>query len=447
MNEMDLTQGKIGKALLQFSIPFLLASLLQAFYGAVDLFVVGQFSSSSGVSAVATGSQVMQTLTGVILGISTGSTILIGQYLGAKKQAQIAQTIGTAICIFTIFAFCFTVIMTLLTPTLANVMHTPAEAMEETKQYIFICSLGIPFIIGYNAVSGVFRGLGDSKTPLVLVTIACAINVMGDLILVAVFHMGAAGAAVATSVSQGVSFLLAVIYLKKRGFSFPFSRKNIKLDTKKAKQIFTLGLPIALQDGLVNISFLMITAIINTMGLTASASVGVVEKIIVFAMLPSQAFASAVAVMTAQNMGANKPQRAKKGLYTAISMALVFGVSFFLYAQIDSSQFVSLFTKDSAVMEMSQLYLKSYSWDCILICFLFSLNSFFSGCGRSLFAMIHSLIATFLVRIPGSYFLSRMEEATLYEIGFAAPMATILSLIICFVYFKKGVWQKMTVSS
>mgnify|MGYP005771389105 FL=1 len=447
MKEMDLTEGKIGKALLQFSIPFLLASILQAFYGAVDLFVVGQFSTSSGVSAVATGSQVMQTLTGVILGISTGTTILIGQYLGAKKQQQIAQTIGTAICIFTLFAVCLTIVMTLLTPTLAKVMHTPIEAMEETKQYIFICSLGIPFIIGYNAASGIFRGLGDSKTPLILVAIACAINVIGDLILVAVFHMGAAGAAIATSASQGTSFLLAVIYLKKKGFSFPFHKKDIRLDTKKAKQIFRLGLPIALQDGLINISFLMITAIINLMGLTASATVGVVEKIIVFAMLPAQAFASAVAVMTAQNMGANKPQRAQKGLYTGISMALVFGVSFFVYAQIDSSKLIGLFTKDSDVIELSQLYLKSYSWDCVLICFLFLLNSFFSGCGRSIFPMIHSFIATFLVRIPGSYFLSKMQGATLYEIGFAAPVATILSLIICFVYFKRGTWKKMSVAS
>lgn len=219
------------------------------------------------------------------------------------------------------------------------------------------------------------------------------------------------------------------------------------MDTKKAKQIFRLGLPIALQDGLINISFLMITAIINLMGLTASASVGVVEKIIVFAMLPAQAFASAVAVMTAQNMGANKPQRAQKGLYTGISMALVFGVSFFVYAQIDSSKLIGLFTKDSDVIELSQLYLKSYSWDCVLICFLFLLNSFFSGCGRSIFPMIHSFIATFLVRIPGSYFLSKMQGATLYEIGFAAPVATILSLIICFVYFKRGTWKKMSVAS
>lgn len=435
MSTNVLTEGRIGSTLLRFAIPFLMASLLQALYGAADLFVVGQFSGSASVSAVAIGSQVMQTITGIVLGISMGGTVLIGRCVGERNNKATANTIGTLAILFVVIAAILTPAMILSTDSAVVLMHTPKEAVLYTREYILICACGIPFIIGYNAVSGIFRGMGDSKTPVYFIAIACAINVVLDVVLVYGFDLGAKGAAFATIFSQGVSFLFALLYMMKRGFPFPFGIGNLKLDHKLVKFILIVGVPLALQDALVNISFLIITAIINTMGLVASASVGVVEKIIVFAMLPPSAFASAVATMTAQNMGASKPGRAKKALAWGIGYSLIFGISVCIYSQISPQVLTSIFSKDSQVIEMAALYLKSYSFDCILVSFVFCMNSYFSGCGKSVISMVHSLIATLLVRIPLSYALSRITGVTLYQIGFAAPTATTLSLVICMSYF------------
>ncbi|MBK5239970.1 MATE family efflux transporter [Clostridium sp.] len=437
----NLTEGKVIPTLLKFALPFLLASLLQALYGAADLLVVGRFSSSAQVSAVATGSQIMQTITGVILGLTTGGTVLIGHYLGAKKSKDIAESVGTIICIFGIMAAILTVTMVLLTGTITNLMNTPMAAVEHTKQYILICSYGIPFIIGYNALSGILRGLGNSKAPLFFITVACIINIVLDLILVVGFHMGASGAAIATIAAQTISFILGIFYIKNTGVTLEFNRSHVRIEESKVKKIFKLGLPIALQDGLINISFIIITAIINKMGLIASASVGVVEKIIVFTMLPTIAFASAIAAMTAQNMGARKQVRAKQCLYIGMVCSLAFGIIFYAYVQVNPTSLTSLFSKDTEVIETAALYLKSYSIDCILVCFVFSMNSFFSGCGNSLFPMIHSLIATFIIRVPLSFILSEMEGMTLYEIGFASPLATFASLVMCIIYMKSGKWN------
>ena len=437
----DLTEGKVTSTLLKFAFPFLLASLLQALYGAADLLVVGQFDNSAQVSAVATGSQIMQTITGVILGLTTGGTIIIGNYLGAKKYKDIAESVGTIIWIFGIMAAILTVSMVLLTGTITNLMNTPAEAFEYTKQYIFICSCGIPFIIGYNALSGILRGVGNSKAPLYFIAVACVTNIIVDLILVGGFHMGAPGAAIATIAAQAISLIIGVMYIKKGGFAFEFNRSHISLEAGKAKKIFKLGLPIALQDGLINISFIIITAVINKMGLTASASVGVVEKIIVFTMLPTIAFASAIAAMTAQNMGAGKRERAKQCLYTGMGCSLVIGIIGYAYVQWNPTSLTALFSKDVEVIETAALYLKSSSIDCILVCFVFCMNSFFSGCGNSLFPMIHSLIATFIIRIPLSFVLSKIAGITLYEIGFASPLATFASLVMCIIYMRSEKWN------
>lgn len=441
----SLIEGKIFPTLIKFALPFLGVSLLQALYGAADLLIVGQFSNSEGISAVAIGSQVMQTITGIVLGLTTGGTILLGQFLGAKKDEDMAETIGNMIWLFSILAIILTVLMLIFTGNIVKLMNTPKESFVFTKQYLFICSCGIPFIIGYNAVSGVFRGFGDSKKPFIFVAIACVINITLDLVFVAIFHMGAAGAAAATIIAQGVSFILAIIFLRKRGFEFSFNKKHITFKKDKYLKILQFGAPIALQDGLINVSFLIITIIINTMGVTASASLGVVEKILGFAMLPPGAFSAAIAVMTAQNIGAGKKERAKSVLYKGIQCSLVFGIAVWGYCQITPENITRIFTSDTAVIEASALYLKSFSLDCVLVCYVFCMNAFFSGCGHSSFAMIHSLLATFGIRIPVSFLLSNTVEVSLYTMGFAAPSASILSILMCFIYMKSRRWEKSAI--
>ena len=442
MKHQSLTEGKIFPTLLEFAFPFLLASLLQAFYGATDLFVVGQFSDASVVSAVAIGSQVMLTVTWAVMGITTGGTVLIGQYFGAKREKDIIETVGTLICFFGVLALVLTIIMTLLTDGIVRLMQTPQEAVKSTIHYLFICSCGIPFITGYNLVGGILRGLGDSRTPVIFIAIACIINIIGNYILVGLFSMGAAGSAMATITAQALSLFIAIYLLKRKGLGFKFTRKDIRLSMGKVKSILSLGMPIALQDGLINVSFLIITMITNSMGVTVSAAVGVVEKIIGFAMLPPSAFGAAIAVLTAQNIGAKKPGRAMKSLLMGIGCSLIFGIASCIYSQINPQSVTALFTNDVQVSKAAALYLKSFSIDCILVCFIFCLNAFFTGSGYTVFPMVHSLIATVAVRIPVTLFLSKLKGVSLYEIGFAAPLASLLSIILCLIYLKMGRWKE-----
>ena len=445
MKELDLTKGSVPKVLMQFAMPYLLANVLQALYGGADLFVVGRFDDAASVAGVAIGSQVMQTVTGIILGLTAGITVLIGIATGARDEKKAAATVGSAVWLFAIIGAVLTLLMTVWHDTIATAMHTPPEAMTDTRHYLLICSLGIPFIIGYNVVFGIMRGLGDSRSPLYFVALACVINIVLDFVLVGGCHMRAAGAATATIASQGISFAAALCYLHRKGFRFPFTRRDIRLNGILSKRIIKLGTPIALQDALINISFLIITVIVNRMGVTASAALGVVEKLIVFAMLPPVAISSAVAAMTAQNYGAGLTDRMNRCLKSGIGMALVFGTAFCIYSQFLPETLMGIFTNDAPVIELGAEYLHGYSIDCIIVSFVFCINSYFSGQGNSLFPMVHSLIATFLFRIPLSWIFSHIAPTSLFPMGFAPPLATMVSLAIYLWYLK--IWQKRQASS
>ena len=438
MKELDLTQGSVPKVLLRFAMPFLIANVLQALYGGADLFVVGQYDDAASVAGVAIGSQVMQTITGIILGLTTGTTILIAMGTGAKDDRKVAATIGTSVYFFTVTGIILTLVMVLFHRPIAALMHTPEEAMADTLHYILICSAGIPFIMGYNVVCGILRGLGDSKSPLYFVGLACIINIGADFLLVGGFGMRAAGAAIATVLSQGISFLTALWFLHRRGFHFEFTRRDIRFHKDLSRRIVTLGTPIAPQDALINVSFLIITVIVNQMGVIASASLGVVEKIIIFAMLPPTAMAAAVATMTAQNYGAGLIQRMSRCLYSGIGISLVFGVSVCVYSQFLPETLTGIFTNDPAVIEMAAGYLCGYSIDCVMVSFVFCINSYFSGQGNSWFPMIHSMIATFLFRIPLSYLCGKIDPTDLVLMGYAPPLSTLVSLLICFWYLKRN---------
>ncbi len=429
--QISMTEGKIGPALLGFALPVLMSGFLQALYGAVDLFVVGQYDSSAAVSAVATGSQLMQTITGAVLGLSMGGTVLIGHAMGEENHENAARAVGTLAILFAVIAVICTGFMLPAAEMVTGWLHTPAEAFPHARQYIFICAMGIPFIVGYNAVSGMFRGIGDSKTPMYLVGAACLVNIVLDFLLVGGLGLGAAGAAAATIAAQGISFGLALVIILKKGFPFAFKRRHLRADRNSMKRILAVGTPLAVQDALVNVSFLIITVIVNGMGVTASASVGVVERLMGFAMLPPTAFAAAVATMTAQNIGARKPERAWKALKCGIGYSLVFGVAVCVYSQFLPETLTAVFSTDPEVIAAAARYLQSYAIDCILVCFIFCLNSYFSGSDRSFIAFGHSMAATFGVRIPMSYLISRASGTTLYEMGLAAPAASTVSIVIC----------------
>jgi len=442
MQNHSLTEGKIGPALVRFAIPFLFASMLQSLYGAADMFVVGQFSGAAAVSGVSTGSQLFNTITHAVLGFCTGGTVLVAQQMGRKNADGTAKAIGTLAVAFAIIGLLMTPIMLVLTPYMATWMQTPAEAFSEACNYIRICACGVPFILGYNVTAGIFRGMGDSKTPVLFIAIACAINIVVDFVLVGMLDMAAAGAAWATVLAQGISFLLSLLHMKRKGLGFPFGRAHLRIDGYSLGWILKVGAPLALQNAFISLSFLIITAIINTMGLVASAAVGVTEKLISFFMLPPSAFSMATATMVGQNIGAGQPKRALQTMTTSMAWSLGISAVLFVLTQLFPTFWAGIFTTDPEVIEAAAQYLRSYSIDCLIVCFVFNLNSYFSGCGQSVITAAHNIIATLCVRIPMSWALSRMPGTSLFAMGLAAPAASLLQVVICVAYFlwlrKKG---------
>jgi len=431
----DFTEGKILPQLLSFAFPVLLALFLQAMYGAVDLLVVGQFASAKDVSAVSTGSQIMHSITTVITGLAMGLTVLVGQRIGEKRPEKAGEVIGNGICLFAVLAAVLTIVMIIGSEVAATIMHAPPEAYGQTVSYIRICSAGTIFIVAYNLLGSIFRGIGDSKMPLITVAIACVINIAGDMLFVAGLQMGAAGAAIATVLAQAVSVVLSLLIIKRRPLPFAFKRTDIRFGKKNIFKIMTIGTPIAFQELLVGISFLVIIAIVNSMGVIASAGVGVAEKLCGFIMLVPSAFMQAMSAFVAQNMGAKKPDRANKALFYGIGTSLLAGCILFYLGFFHGDLLSSVFAKDAAVIAASADYLKAYAIDCLFTAFLFCFIGYFNGCGQTFFVMLQGIIGAFCIRIPVAFFISRMAGVTLFQLGLATPCSTIVQILFCILYF------------
>lgn len=425
------TEGRILLPLVRFALPVLLALFLQAMYGAVDLLVVGQFGTAADVSAVSTGSQVMQTITIVITGLAMGITILIGQKIGEKKPQEAGQAIVSGIYLFSVIALLLTLGMQLGAGPLARLMHAPTEAFSQTVSYVRICSAGSIFIVAYNLVGSIFRGIGDSKMPLITVAIACVLNIAGDLFFVAVLGMGVAGTALATVLAQAVSVLLSIGIIRRRGLPFSFSKEDVHPNWRLSGRIFCLGAPIAFQDLLVSISFLVILAIVNSLGLVASAGVGVAEKLCAFIMLVPSAYMQSMSAFVAQNIGAGQPSRAKRALFYGILSSLTVGIVMAYGSYFHGDWMAALFARDKQVIWAAADYMKAYAIDCILTSFLFCFIGYFNGCGRTLFVMLQGMIGAFGVRIPVSYLMSQRANVSLFAIGLATPASTVLQIALC----------------
>ncbi len=444
-NSSNLTEGSIGRRLITFAIPYLIANFVQALYGAVNMAVVGWFANSAGISAVSVGSQVMQIVTSMVSGLTMGGTILIAQYFGAKLEKDTKETISTMLTMFAAAGVGFTAVMFLCAPWVLSLLQTPPEAFEQALSYVRIASCGILFIFGYNAISAMLRGLGDSKSPLLFISIACLTNIALDLLMVGGMGMGPAGAALATILSQAVSMCLAILYLTRRDFIFDFKLQSFRMYKDKALKLLKIGLPVSLQESMVSVSFLFIAAIVNSLGVITSAAVGIAGKFTNFAMLPATAFSGAISALTAQNMGAGQPDRAKKSLLIAISMALGCGFFFFLWVQLVPQSVLHIFKADPQVTAAGIAYMRTFSIDYLLVAFVFCMNGFFNGCGRTVFSMANGLFSTLMVRVPLAYFLSRYIPGSLSGIGLAAPLASSTSLIFGLIYLKMGRWKQFQV--
>lgn len=431
----SFTEGKILSPLIRFALPILLALFLQAMYGAVDLLIVGQFGTPADVSAVSTGSQIMQTITTVLVGLSMGITILIGQRIGEGRPEEAGRAVGSGILLFASLALGLTLLMLLFSRPLASLMHAPEAAFAQTVAYVQICSAGTIFIVAYNVLGSIFRGIGDSKIPLITVAIACVFNIAGDLLFVAVFHMAAAGAALATVIAQAASVLLSFFVIRRRKLPFTLTKKLLRFDGRMIRKILFLGVPIAFQDLLVSISFLVIMAIVNSLGLIASAGVGVAEKLCAFIMLVPSAYMQSMSAFVAQNIGARKEDRARRALFYSILSSLTAGLMMAYLSFFHGTLLASIFAGDAEVIAAAADYLKAYSIDCILVSFLFCFVGYFNGCEKTTFVMLQGVVGAFCVRVPVSYLMSRIPGVSLFHIGLATPASTTVQILLCLIYY------------
>lgn len=438
--ERNLTKGSVLKNIVLFSLPYLLSYFLQTLYGMADLFIVGQFEGVESITAVSVGSQVMHMLTVMIVGLAMGSTVMIGKFIGADKKEEASAAVGNTVVLFMGVAAVLTIGLLMLVHPVVRVMSTPQEAVSDTVRYLTICFMGIPFITAYNIISSIFRGMGDSKNPMYFIGIACGANIFLDYLFIGGMRLGASGAALGTVFSQTVSVLTALLVIRRKKTGISIKKYHLKPCSAVMGQILKIGIPVALQDGFIQIAFIVITIIANKRGLNDAAAVGIVEKLIGIVFLVPSTMLSAVSAISAQNIGAGKHERAVRTLKYAVMIAAGFGFTVAVITQFVSVPVVKIFTEDVEVAVMGGQYLRSYIWDCMLAGVHFCFSGYFCACGKSGISFIHNSLSIILARIPGAYLASLYFPNNLYPMGLAAPAGSILSDVICviaFVYLNK----------
>ena len=433
--EKNLTTGSVLKNILFFSLPYLFSYFLQTLYGMADLFIIGQFEGVAATTAVSIGSQVMHMLTVMIVGLAMGTTVSIAQAIGANKKDDAAAATGNTVTLFLILSVCLTGALLCVIRPITMIMSVPEEAVSGTIAYLKICFIGIPFITAYNIISSIFRGMGDSKSPMYFIAVACVANIILDYIFIGLCHFGPAGAALGTTVSQAISVAVSLFVIVRRKTGISLRPSDFRPKRNVCGTILKVGIPIACQDGLIQIAFIIITIIANKRGLTDSAAVGIVEKVISFLFLVPSSMLSTVSALGAQNIGAGKPERAKLTLRYAIFITAGFGLIVAIIIQFIAEPVVGLFTTDNCVILAGGQYLRGYIWDCMFAGIHFSFSGYFCACQKSILSFIHNIIAISLVRVPGVYLTSKLFPNTLFPMGLATATGSLLSVIICVIAF------------
>lgn len=436
--EISFTEGSIFRSLIRFALPVLGALILQAAYGAVDVLVVGRYGDASSISAVGTGSVLVQFVTFVINNLAMGLTVTIGRHTGAKQKRAAGNAVGTAVIMFIAVGIVLSVLLVAFAGQIARLMQVPEESFDKTVLYMRICCSGTLVIIAYNVISAILRGFGDAKRPFLFVGIACVVNIAGDLILTGALGMDVAGVAIATVFAQLVSVVISLIVLCRQKLPMIFSLKQCRFHPKELRLILGVGIPMAIQDSMVQLSFIVINSICNNMGLIQSAGYGVAVKLVTFLMLVPSAVMQTVSAYIAQNVGAGNYGRARKGLHTAIFSASSVGIVIFCIGFFGGGLLSSFFTDDADVIIQSADYLRGYSMECFLSCILFSFCGFFNGNGKSIPVMVQGITSALFLRIPIALFMSHLPNTSLTLVGLATPITTVYGLIffgICFIWF------------
>ena len=436
-NYMSLTDGNLLPVLIRFSIPFILSSLLQMLYSSVDVYFMGHFASTASVSGSYAGVGLIGTITFIFFGVASGGTILLGQHIGADNREGAARALGNLITLSFISVILSMLIVTFLGQSIISLMRVPEEAVSEAWNYMRTCSYGLIFVMGYNTVGSVLRTLGDSRAPFIFIVISSFLNIVFDYITVGLWHMAAVGAALSTVTSQGICFILSLLYIRRKGLTFPFSLRDCVPEKDTMLTILKVGIPISLQSTVNNVSFMISGAMINTMGLYVSAASSVIGSTTSFCMMIPMSLQASIATMTAQNIGARKPARAVRSLWYGIGISLLFAIPFCAVCMLWPESIAGILNKDPQVLTESVRYLYPMSWDCLFVSFVFCFNGFFNGCGKTLFAMLQETLSAFLVRIPVTWIMLHLLRApTIFYVGMGGPLASLASMIACIIYYR-----------
>lgn len=433
--EKNLTTGSVFKTIVYFALPYLLSYFLQTLYGMADLFIIGQFNGVDSITAVSNGSQVMHMLTVIIVGLAMGVTVTIGHAIGAARQDKASVIVGNTIVLFMSLSIVLTIILTANVGNIVKLIGIPSEAVDGTVKYLIVCFIGIPFITAYNIISAIFRGLGDSKRPMYFIAVACVANIVIDYLLIGVFDMGPVGAALGTTLSQTLSVIISLIAIVKTDVGIKLNKSDFKIDKDTITEIIKIGIPVAVQDGCIQVAFIIITVIANSRGLDEAAAVGIVEKVISALFIVPSSMLATVSALAAQNIGAGKHDRASKTLWYAILITTVYGFIVTLIVEFNCDFIVEMFTTDTMVIMFGAQYLSSYIVDSIFAGVHFSFSGYFAACGKSYIGFIHNIAAIALLRVPGSYLASIKFPDTLFPMGMAAPAGSLLSVVICVIAY------------
>lgn len=436
MNRKDLTQGGILGNIMTFSLPYMLAYFLQILYGLADLFVIGQFCNVDSTTAVSNGAQVMYLFTCVVIGLAMGSTVCLGRAVGAKDVRRSARIIGNTVTMFFSLSVVMAFVLLMCRNQIVNWIDTPQEAVGATRDYLTVCFIGIPFIMAYNIIASIYRGMGDSRTPMYFVAIACVVNILLDYLFIGWMGLGAMGAALGTTLSQAFSVGVSLLAIRRHKEVFDVHREDFKPQWMMIKNILKIGFPIAMQDGFIQIAFIIITVIANGRGLYDAAAVGIVEKFIGLVFIVPSAMLSTVSAISSQNIGAMQVQRAQRTLWYAMAITTGYGVAMAMTMQIIPDVAVRMFTDDVQVVSMGAEYLRGYVWDCIFAGIHFCFSGFFTACGYSIISFAHNFVSIMMARVPLVYLASEMYPDTLYPMGLATCLGSVLSCVICVVAYQ-----------
>lgn len=437
-----MTQGSVFKKLWKFTLPFIGANLLQTLYGMVDLYIVGRFATTADIAAVSIAGTVIATFLMLLIGLSVGATVIVGQRFGAGDKASLSSLSATAFTIAWIVGGALMVVVASLAAPVLRWIHTPEDAMRGAVRYMVICSVGYVFQSVYNMLSGILRGVGDSSSPLLFVGISTVFNIVGDVLLIGVFDLGAAGAAVATVLAQLLCMVYGILHVKRRGFPFDFRRGSYRWERDDAAGLLRVGIPVALQEVLVMFSFIILESIINRFGLNASAAAGILDKVFLFATIPTNAFNASISAMVAQNIGAGEERRAVQCLWYGALMSELFAVVFFLMGLLIPGKLVGIFTSDGGVISEGVRYYAGYKYEYLLCSLAFCVNGFINGTGHTRLTLINNVISTYVVRIPACLIAGNILKAGLYGIGYALPLASLIQVVVGFGFFFSGRWRR-----